>query len=412
MSLPNSFPHGYQVSYNIVSGGHALDAPTDQSGTCRVIDPLRHGADVDPFQMPYVTMLRSPTQSALEETPFPPEPGSCVGVSFNMGDPSSRVLIGQPNELNNSQSSPGNFSIMELIQKLAALSTNKNRPTKYQEKEDKGAIVRAIDQELGDWMNSLTKGLPTHAALYPLAGQILPSIQQIDTAVQQFASIINSFGGMAGSPMNMSSMLNKLDNNKKKQITQNMPPEIADAFNSYLNLMTDGSHGESNFVYRVDEETFLKNAVEILSQCNSIGDLTYCLQELRSNTELHGANTLGSMIVTANSAYGPVQFTMDNKGNKKQDPVNAQQIMSIIQQFMGLLNSAQGGGQGKTMFGDAAGKVVEAVGRLPPEAKMRLSNMSDTMSTYEKIRDPIHKAGLDGDPMKIVNLFHTGELGA
>jgi hypothetical protein len=331
MSLPNSFPHGYQVSYNIVSGGHALDAPTDQSGTCRVIDPLRHGADVDPFQMPYVTMLRSPTQS-----------------------------------------SPGNFSIMELIQKLAALSTNKNRPTQFQETQDKGAPVRAITQEFGDWTNMLTKGLPTHAALAPMAGQVMPAIKEIETAISQFASILGggSLGQIPGSNMNMGSMLKNLNVNQKKKITENMPLEIQDALNSTLELLMEGQGGSTYLTSRVDEETFKENAVDLLSQCASLGDLMTCLQELRSNTALHGLDKLEDIVITTPSAYGNVTYTMDHTGKMKQDPVNAQQILSLIQNVVGMLGSLPGAKEGESMFREDAAKVAELAGRIPEGARV------------------------------------------
>lgn len=416
MSIPpNSFPQGYQIAYNVISGGHYYDPAPDQSGTARAVDPLRHGSQVDQTQMPFVTMLRTPTQSALEETPFPPEPGAIVAVSYNTGDPTSRAVIGQPNELNNSQSVPGNSVAMGQVLQAIIKLVNKNRPGKYREENDKGADVREI-QNLGEWLHNLTKGLPTHAALFPLAGQVLPAIKQIDTAIKQFASILGqgAIGSLPGSQMNLSSLFNKMNKQQKDKIKENMSPELADALDSIMTLLTEG---ESSGTYitsnRIDEETFTENAIEMLSQCTNLNDLISCLDRLRYDESLHGLDKLGEVEIRANSAYGEVVFTADKNGNLKQNQQNAQQILSVIQQFVGLLGSVQAGGQGKQMFGDEARKVVDAVGRLPPEAGIKriLDIMPRVEGSRKERRSPSHKFNLDGMPEEALGIFKLTEQG-
>lgn len=374
---PNTFPHGYQIAYNVVTGGHAQEPAPDQSGTLKVVDPVRHGQQVNQFDMPFVTTLRTPTQSALEETPFPPEPGAIVATSFNMGDPTSRAVVGMPNEINNSSSVAGNNPLMFHILQAIIKDVLKNRPTKYKEKQDRGALVRAIDQEFGNWIHALTKGLPTHAALFPMAGQVLPAVQQIDTAVKQFASILGqgAIGQLPGAAMNLSSLFNKMNDKQKKKIKENKSEEIVNALESMMTLLVEGE-GSGTYMAsgRVHEETFIDNAVELLSQCTAIGDIVECLQRLRYDETLHGLDKLQDIEVKANTEFGQIVMTVDSKGNAKQSQQSLQQIMSAIQQFTGFLNSLQSGGQGKTMFGKEAGKVSDSSQRAGNNTLIKTAN--------------------------------------
>jgi hypothetical protein len=360
-----------------------------------------------------ITMLRSSTQASLEETAFPPEPGQMVATSFNMGDPCSRSLVGMPNNTNNA--SAGGVPNNSLISKLLAaqnLDTLKNRPVKYKEKNDRGALVRAIEKELGSWKHSLTKGLPTHTALYPLAGQVLPAVKQIDTAIQQFASILGqgALSQLPGAAMNLASLFSKMNKKQKKKLTENKSQAFTDALESMMNLLVEG---ESSGTYitsgRVHEETFIENAAELLSQCNEIGDLVECLQRLRYDESLHGLDKLESFEVRANSAYGEIVMTVDKDGKTKQDEKNLQQILSMIQKFVGLLNSVEGGAKGKPVFGKEGQKVVDAVGRLPDAAKKRLAVMNEAEQSRAQLRNQVKKSNDENDLERVMKLLKAGE---
>ena len=151
--LPNEFPFG--ITPSVATGGHFYDPAPDQSCTLRTIDPQRHG-QIDHKQMPFITRIQNPTQSTLEEFSAPPEPGTIVYTTFNTGDPSTRAVCGSPNEMNNSQSVPGNNPIMTHLMEAMSELVNKNRPISYNNKEERKASVRAVDNETGEWMNALT----------------------------------------------------------------------------------------------------------------------------------------------------------------------------------------------------------------------------------------------------------------
>lgn len=410
---PNTFPHGYQIAYSVVSGGHAGDPAPDQSGTCRVFDPIRHGPNVDEYQLPFITMLGSPTQAAVEETRFPPEPGQMVATSFNMGDPTSRSMVGMPNNTNNSEAGglPGN-SLGSKVARAAALNTLKYMPTKYKEKMDRGALVRAIEEELGNWTHSRTKGLPTHAALYPMAGQVLPALKQIDTAVKSFAGILNfdSIAQLPGMAMNLASLFNKMNKKQKKKLTENKSQAFVDALESMMALIVEGE-GSTYYITsgRVHEETFIENAVELISQCSEIGDLVECLQRLRYDESLHGLDKLQDIEIKANTGFGEMVMTVDRNGNAKQNEKSLQQILSMIQKFVGLLNSVQAGGQGKTMFGEDASKVMDALSRLPPTASAKRTEIINASEQARAaVRAVAHGQLLGGGIAAAIGLIKGG----
>lgn len=293
---PNIFPGGSNFAYCLVAGGHANDKPQDESGTCKVVDPLRHSSSFSIENMPFVTTLRSPTQGDLETTPMPPEPGQVCAVSWQTGDPTTRVVCGIPNDLNQQSSmasnDPGNFWTQETESKR----TNKRTPPKnVQEKNDRGAVVREKEETGDDWTNSKTKGIASHAAWSQMAGIVLPQVKQIDTAVKQFMNIpnIGNISQLAGTIMSLANMLKGMSNSQRKRATQNMPPELVTGFDNMLYLIpevqTSGSYVCSG---RVDEETFMENAVTLLSQVSNISDMLHVMSRLRGDVSLRGFEKL------------------------------------------------------------------------------------------------------------------------
>ena len=310
MIPPNVFPEGSNLAYCVIAGGHKDDKPQDESGTAKVVDPLRHSISISKDDLPFVTTLRSPTQGDLETTPMPPEPGQICAVTFQTGDPTTRVISGIPNDLNQQSNIAGNNPGTAWIKILEMLMTGKRTPPRnVREKKDRGAVVRDKQESGQEWMNSLTQGLASHAAWSQMAGIVLPQVKQIDTAVQQFMNIpsIGNIAQLAGSIMSLANMLKGMSGSQRKRATQNMPPELVTGFDNLLNLIpeveTDGSYIASG---RVDENTFMENAVDLLSQVSTMSDLLYTMNVLRGDVSIRGFNNLSELADTtlkANNTY-------------------------------------------------------------------------------------------------------------
>ena len=267
MRTVNDFPSKAGATAEIVVGGHKKHPDPDQGNKFQTTNPLTHGPNINPRDYPYTMILGQCTQAALETQDPPPEPGSCVIKLPVMGAPSSAVGIGVLKDKNMAGSSAGNMNNMSFpgIAQALTADVEKKLSKGYETKQEDGAEVRR-EKDGGNWNHNMTKGLPTHAALYPLAGTVLQARQQIETAIQQFGNILSS-GAMAqmpGSFMSLDSLFNKMTKKQKKKATKKMPKETLQAFESMLGLMQNGDAGTSFVGGRVHEETFIENAIKLL----------------------------------------------------------------------------------------------------------------------------------------------------
>ena len=202
MGKPSEF--GTDMNFGVVVGGHKDDPAPDQSGTARILDPLRHGSNFSPEDMRFIPKIVSATQGSLEETHFSPEPGSIVAYTGETGS-QENMMMGLVSDIPSLQSESGNNPLTQHIEWAMGQLVGKNRPTKWKSKMERGAEVRDIEQEFGEWKNELIKGIPSNGILPPLVGQFLPQIKKIETAIQQFANIpslsmLSQLPGKAGNP--------------------------------------------------------------------------------------------------------------------------------------------------------------------------------------------------------------------
>ena len=403
MSGVNKFPEDSNFAMRIVVGGHEGDPAPDQSGTCKAIDPLRHSQNISHKEMPFITKLASATQSSLEQTNFPPEPGTMVLTSHTTGDPTSAICIGIAGDINGSGTAvAGNQTVNDHIKRAAAYATGKLISKGSKSKMVDGALIKEVlnGQE---WKNQLTQGLASHAAWMPLAGQILPQLKQIDTAIEQFANIpgLKALANLPGKFANLGDIFKNISSNQMRQATGNLDPNVLAGMNSMIELMAESDSGGGITDGRVHLETLANNAINLLSQATEISDVVVIMQRLQSDTTLHGLDKLTPLEVTVEGVHGNVVMMIDASGNINQTSNSANIIAESIASVASAVGGSQGGGAGKMLFGDAAKLVSEAIGRLPPSIRKKLLE-NVPKGTKEAKFDDIHGLLLKGiNPIKL-----------
>jgi hypothetical protein len=449
-NYPNNFPSDGGITACIVTGGHINEPSPDESHDLKVIDPIRHGPNINHKDLPFVSSIRSATQADLETCNPPPEPGTCVYVMSTTGEPSGRVVLGQPNGQNNSQSSPGNLDLLSFWAQIEQQVVGKTKSEGFQTKSRGGAEVRE-PKDGEEWKHILTRGLPTHAALFPMAGTVLPAIKQIETAIQQFSGILNSnmLSQLPGQLMSLSSLFNKMNSGQKSKAKQNMRPEVSDAFDSMMNLIqtADAPSGFASGM-RVNEEVFLENAADLLSQVNNLSDLSVALQKIQNDTNLRGLEQLPKAKVESESAFGTFSYEMDAEGNLEFDDIDSntanisvstlssiytstsntsnvniaqtsssggggnQQVLQSIQQFVGQMTNLlqnSGASTADNLFKDQAQKMSELMGRIPTDAsKAMLADMNKAMAGFHPTNSLITKSKV---PFGQLAQYFTGGSG-
>lgn len=259
--------------------------------------PFIHGQNVNPADLPI-----SPSQLSLADqcvsTPSP-DLGTVVMCS-NEGNGSPRVIGGSTfagATADSSSGTPGNTNLRrpDIEEKIInEPEKTRNRPPNFIEKIINGAKVRVIEEK-GPHIANLYNGIPPHGAMSTIAGARIPQMKNIATAIQSFDSILT--GDMAaklpGIAMSLGGILSSVLSNPqtKQAISRNKTPEMLNAMTSIAALSQEGEispSGGSTGGLRVQPEVFSNNCVTLLSQCENIDDLLSCIEELHSNTSLHG----------------------------------------------------------------------------------------------------------------------------
>jgi len=364
MGVHNDF---HANRYYIVIGGEKGDTSSMQLG-CKVINPLIHSSqNYNDQDLPFVLNNTPATQESLETTPNPPEPGTMVLVDGVLGDPSTKIVTAQFPNVTQMKTAEGNNDLHEWLRRAFKKPVGKNRPTSFVEKEERKALVRDIENEKGEWTHDLVKGIRADAAFSTLAGQILPQVKNIDTAIQKALNIPSAgmLANLPGSFMSLSSMLSKLTNKQKKSATSSMSPEVTMALESIQTLLTDGEISNSSITSgRVHEETFIQNAIDLLSQVTTIHDLIGVLDRLRHDTSLHGLENIETIEYRTNTAYGEIVQTIDYLGNLVMDANSQNIITAATSSLTSSMGSSQAGDPLKNLFGDGTQNMANAFSRL------------------------------------------------
>lgn len=217
---PKNFPGGAQIQVGIIAGGDVTDPAEDHSCNQRVYSPLEHSPEgVKLNHLAFSPMQHSPTQHSQQSFPGTMDPGTLVYVLKTTGQ-NHVSIIGQANDLYNGQSTPGNIDLMQsnpIVQELMQRSIQVLVPPDIQEGQERGAKIRKIKEKGKEHSHSLLKGLPTHGALFNMAGYRLPQVKEVPSALQEFQQILSEdqlgqIMNMASQAMSMGSMFGGLNN--------------------------------------------------------------------------------------------------------------------------------------------------------------------------------------------------------
>ena len=400
---PNQYIDGF--AYNIVSGGHQNRPSPGKEGNCQVFDPTRHGPGVDETRFPFIPVLVSATQEALETNNNPPEPGSACLVTFGTGEPGQRLALGVlGGQVNEQGSSPGNNPLYVKVDRAAREKTGKRRKPNIKESADGGARVYETSEKSDEWFHNLTRGIASHAAYPQIAGTILPSIRNIDTAIQQHMLIPTPamLANLPGAILNLNNLIRNLTRRKRRSVFKNVPQDVILAAETLFDLMTEVSESSYMTDGRGDAGIFETNVLNLLSQARSLSDVLEVIGESISNTGLHGLENLANMEVSVNTPYGSITLSMDPSGALSTTSGALKIIQSAISGITSLLGIAQSGAPGKFLFGEAAELVNDAINRIPNNIRTKMIKSVPELARAANF-DEIHKRTISssGKPLAI-----------
>lgn len=365
--LPRSSASSSQV-YGIVVGGHDGDPAGDESGNLRVYFPGIHGRDVNVQHLNFSPRLMSPTKSTQQEFPGGLDPGTLVVAMKDTGSNYCQI-IGVANDTNLSENQiAGNTDLLQFVRMYLSRDINVRIPPTIQETMVGGVRVRKAVEKGRLHNHNLLQGLPTHGALYPMSGSVLPRVSGVNTAQTGFNSLMSGdiLGAIPGVFMTLGKMFNILQstgvlNNLK------VPREVGLAINSMSVLIQQVETMEKagfNVGGRVHQDTYINNATQLLSQAQTVSDITRSLSRLQNDRTLFGHGNLTNGIVSQKTQYGNSKVSISPTGSiMRYLPPQTRQAISAGFQVLSLVNSVY---PGQKIFGDSAAKIYRMINRLTP----------------------------------------------
>lgn len=389
MSLGGPKDFGGVISIGRIIGNGTKDSPTGiidktQSGLQQVSFP-EWGNDVNPQHIALSPNIADKTN--FNKRPF--DNGQLVYTLRTSGR-NDCIILGPASDVLDPQSMPGNFNLNSLISKL-------NQAIEYvyklmRQKPKKRVNARGYKTERPDpntdfYRHSAKKGIVTAAEMAQMAGFKMPSIGNIPTAVQQFASIMNpsSFGSIPGTNMSLGNSLKKMSDQDKKKIQDSIPPELWEVLWSLIDSLEEMSDSTSiSYVSnrRVNEEEFIKNAVTLLSQVTSVSDIMAAFDRLISDESLYGLDKLNDIVIEVETAFGNVKQILSANGNTSMNVSNT--VANTISSTEKALNSASAFplGMGGNIFGKDASTIFNMIQRMAPEGQKRaMATLNDAVGS-------------------------------
>ena len=365
--LPRSSASSSQV-YGIVVGGHDNDPAGDESGNLRVYFPGIHGKDVNVQHLNFSPRLMSPTKSTQQEFPGGLDPGTLVVAMKDTGSNYCQI-VGLANDTNLSDSQiAGNTDLLQFVRSYLSTNINVRIPPTIQETMVGGVRVRKAVEKGRLHNHNLLQGLPTHGALYPMSGSVLPRVSGVNTAQTGFDSLMSGdiLGAIPGVFMTLGKMFSILQSTGALRNLK-VSREVGLAVNSISLLIQQVETMEKagfNVGGRVDQDSYLSNATQLLSQAQTVSDITRSLSRLQNDRTLFGHDKLRNGIKSQNTHYGSSKISISPTGSIMRFlPPQTRQAISAGFQVLSLINSVY---PGQKIFGDSAAKIYRMINRLTP----------------------------------------------
>lgn len=420
----------------IASGGDPksqdADHPEDHSGNAKIYNPLEHGEEVNLEDLAFSPLGLSPTQTGATQFPGAMDPGTPIWYIKNTGQ-AGGIILGQANSIRkgNGQSGGGGGNSRDLMQGKVSELINRDIgvsiPPQIEETTERGVKVRKI-KEKGDMHSlGLLDGLPIHGALFDMSGFRLPEVKKVPTAKQHNDQMMtnNLMEQLPGQIMSLAQMFQGLMQNGKgggtggssaaqagglgggqsywDDLHSVLTPNMSAAVTSLSNLIQ--GHETDNGVGYVTGNVvhygiYLENAVQLLSEVQTLDDLMYVMSRLQWDTSIMGHEALDNVVVQIENAWGTALQEVDVNGTitVTYDTANAQSnfadSMSNTNYSSGATSApASGSGGGGSGGGSGgAGQMQSMMGQIFGQASGTLQDMWKRLApSQEKEATQMHK---------------------
>lgn len=369
----------------IVVGGHDKDPAPNQNGV-RIYCPQVHGNNVKKEDLGFSPMIMPSSQGGATSFNGVPDPGQAM-LCMKSGPPgdSSLIVVGSIPTNRQDGGQPGNKNLNTFLKALTdAFSTELNveTPPNVKETMSGGTRIRQIQEKGQKHKHDLLKGLQSHGASYNLAGMPLKQITGVSSATQSFSNILTGsmLSALPGTNFSVGSILSSLTSSALDELLSSLKPELAQGMQNMFSLMQSMEVSESggfSTAGKVDPTTYLTNAVTLLKDNQSLGEMVSNIQRLQSDTSLFGLDKLAATPFEIPTAFGSISMSLSATGAVQITTPEA--VQKAIDAFSGLMSSGAGfpGASLGNMFGSSSGVMSDMFNRLPSDKQTVAKNMME-----------------------------------
>lgn len=392
----------------VIKAGHDAKPDPNQLGLAKVALKHYHGNNVKEEHLGYSQMLMPANQGGATEFNGVPDPGQQV-LCLKSGPPgaSDLIILGCFPTQKQQGGQAGNIDLGTAIDMLRMIpEINVAIPPQIREVVRDGARIREILEKGINHNHNLLMGIPSHGAMYALAGIPQKQLTNIATATQAFGNILTGsmMAQLPGSVFSMGNLLNSLTSSVLDELLSSMPQELAVGVQSMFTLMQSIETIESggfNTMGKVDPTTYLANAVNLLKGNQSLGEVVSNLSRLQVDTSLFGLDKLGTAAFDIPSAFGVSRMVLSPLGELTNETPEV--VQKAMEAFGALMTSGVGFPSGSltNMFGDSAAVMSSLFDRLPPDKQTNAKNMME--GVVASGTDPRTQLN------NLTNLIHTGQ---
>lgn len=390
------------IQLGIVEGGDDSDPSPNRDGAVRVRILSEMGPGVKKEHLAFSKPMYSPHQGHGILNSPPLDKGALVlamNLPTTVGSEGSNftTIIGHiqsiadnGGSLAGSQQNP----VGQVISKLRSETKNVRLPPNIRETMRNGARIRQAVEKNQDFALKVFDGIPSHGAIYPMAGIPLPELNNLATARQQYGNILTSSiaSQLPGLQMSLGRMFSLFTNTMLNRIFDSLPRELRVAFETMTNLIQtfEGNEmGRFATAGKVHEETFINNAISVLSGNTNLGGLIDGMMRLQMDTSLHGLDKFDPVTLAITTAFGGINRKYDAYGNILEDVI-PDAVSLIIQAFSGILGSAfslPSADGSLSLFGFTSQAVDESMTRMPTQIEQaRRRQVTNLAQLPESVR--------------------------
>lgn len=375
-----------EMVVGVVIAGHDAKPDINQSGLAKIGLVHHHGKDVFEEHIGYSQMIMPANQGGATEFNGVPDPGQMV-LCLKSGPPGSSDLtvIGCFPTVQQDGAQEGNKLLnvsLPWLNKAVKETIRVAVPPTIKETIRDGARVREVNEKGVLHSHDILKGIPSHAAIYPLAGLPQKQLTNISTATQAFSSILTGdmMAALPGTVFSVGNLLNSLTDSALDEIFSSMPLQVAQGTQTLFNLMQTIETVESggfNTMGKVDPTTFLSNATSLLKGNQSLGEVVENVKRLQSDTSLFGLDKLTSATFNVATAFGVMKMSLSPTGEILNEM--PKEMQTAIKAFSTLMTSGENFPNAtlSNMFGDSASVMASLFDRLPVDKQTNAKNMME-----------------------------------